>query len=268
MEKLLAIFMALIAYSLLSIGIVLMKKGVDCFGWKGKKNRQFYTHLGTWIAGFLIMNINGVPNAIALKTLPPHIVSASAGWGIIVLIFFSAWVLKEKIFGSDFIFTGLIVVSIFLLNFFEQSNTTESPVSLSGLIVISVLPFIIMPVALFGKISKKIKTVVYAAVSGLSAGLLVVFLKMLMMTYGFQVGKFFGSIYLYLYIFFALLSLIALQLANKSGDMIVIGPVQYSSQIVYPAISTYVVFRQSLSLMQMAAMVLVIYAVNKILKKH
>lgn len=268
MEKLFAVFMALMAYTLLSIGIVLQKKGVDCFGWKGKKDRQFYTHLGTWIAGFLIMNINGIPNAIALKTLPPHIVSASAGWGIIVLIFFSSWVLKEKIFKSDFIFTGLIVTGIFLSNIFERATAAENPVAKIGLIVISVLPFVIMPAVLFRTISKKIKTVVYGAVSGLSAGLLVVFLKMLMMTYGFQVGKFFGSIYLYLYIVFALLSLIALQLANKSGDMIVIGPVQYSTQIVYPAVSTYIVFRQSLSLMQIAAIVLIIYAVNKILQKH
>jgi multidrug transporter EmrE-like cation transporter len=268
MEKSFAIFMALLAYTLLSMGIVLMKKGVACFGWKGKKNRRFYAYLGAWIAGFSIMNLNGIPNAIALKTLPPHIVAACAGWGIVILIFFSSWVLKENVFNSDFIFAGLIVVSIFLLNFFEKPIVVENPVSLSGLFIISLLPFALMPVLFFKVITKKVKTVVYAALSGLAAGLLVVFLKMLMIAYGFQVGRFFGSIYLYAYIFAALISLIALQLANKSGDMIVIGPVQYSCQIIYPAVSTYVVFGQSLTLMQIAAIISIIYSVHRILKKR
>ncbi len=303
MGKLFAIFMALTAYTLLSVGIVLMKKGVPCLGWKGKKERRFYSYLGTWVSGFLIMNLNGIPNAIALKTLPPHIVSASAGWGIIVLIFFSSWLLKEKIYKTDYLFTFLIVLGIFVLNFFEQETAGGnllSSVSFTGLIILSIIPFLFLPLLLFKRSegkdsassdhressnheekeeagfagtfsragSKKLKTVVYAVVSGLSAGLLVVFLKMLVLTYGFQVGRFFGSVYLYLYIFFALLSVVALQFANKSGDMIVIGPVQYTGQIVYPALSTYVVFGQSLAPGQAAAIFLIIYSVNKILQKH
>jgi drug/metabolite transporter (DMT)-like permease len=268
MEKLFAILMALTAYTLLSIGIVLMKKGVHCFGWKGKRNRQFYSYLGTWISGFVIMNLNGVFNAVALKILPPHIVSAAAGWGIVILIFFSSWVLNEKIYKSDFYFAFLIVVGIFIMNFFEQGISVQKPVSFAGLVIVSALPFVVIPVIFFKALSEKLKTVVYAAVSGLSAGLLVVFLKMLMVTYGFRVSDFFGSPYLYLYILFAILSLIALQLANKCGDMIIIGPVQYSNQIVYPAVSTYLVFRQSMTLLQVAAILLIIYSVNKILEKH
>lgn len=200
MEKLFAIFMALTAYTLLSIGIVLMKKGVACFGWKGKKDRHFYSHLSTWIAGFIIMNLNGVPNAVALKTLPPHIVSASAGWGIIILVLFSFRVLKEKIYKSDFFFALLIVAGIFVLNYFEKSHTGKDLLSFTRLLIVSILPFFLLPLVFFASRSNKLKTIIYAAVSGLSSGLMVVFLKMLMVTYGFQVARFFGSIYLYLYI--------------------------------------------------------------------
>ena len=154
------------------------------------------------------------------------------------------------------------------MNFFEQGGGAIKPVSLTGLVIVSVLPFAVIPVIFFKTLNEKLKTVLYAAVSGLSAGLLVVFLKMLMVTYGFRVSQFFGSPYLYLYILFAVLSLIALQLANKCGDMIIIGPVQYSIQIVYPAVSTYLVFRQSMTLLQVAAVLLIIFSVNKILKKH
>ncbi|MCP5046650.1 MAG: hypothetical protein GY940_05735, partial [bacterium] len=76
MNNLFPVFMALTAYTMISLGFVMMKKGIDWMGWKGPKNKTFYRNLGIWITGFLVMNIYGIPSAIALKTLPPHIVSA------------------------------------------------------------------------------------------------------------------------------------------------------------------------------------------------
>ncbi|MCP5103511.1 MAG: hypothetical protein GY950_09040, partial [bacterium] len=122
MSYFLSIFMALIAYSAVSTGFVLMKMGIDWMGWKGKRDKVFYKKFFIWVTGFIIMNIYGVPSAIALKQLPPHIVAAFAGWGIVVLVFLSHFLLKETLFKTDFVFSFLIVAGIFLLNFFEKPS--------------------------------------------------------------------------------------------------------------------------------------------------
>ena len=261
-------FMCLTAYSLLSIGFVFMKKGIEWIGWKGKKNRKFYSNLFLWLTGFFVMNIYGIPSAIALKTLTPHVVSAFAGWGIIVLVFFSYFLLKEKIFRTDYIFSVLIVAGIFLINYFEKPGFLKKNIDLFGMIFLSIIPMMLFFTGFYKKLSLKIKTVIFASVSGMAAGLMVVFLRLLMLKFGYKVSLYFSSEYLYLYITFALLSFIALQFALKNGPMIVIGPVQYSNNIIYPVLSSLMVFGQLINIIQMLSLGLIVYSVINILKKH
>ena len=268
MTYIFSIFMCLIAHSLLSIGFVLMKKGVEWIGWKEKKTRKFYSNLFLWLAGFFVMNIYGVPSAIALKRLTPHVVSAFAGWGIIVLVFFSYFLLKEKIFRTDYIFSVLIVAGIFLINYFEKPGFFKKNIDLFGIIFLSIIPIMIFFTGFYKKLTLKIKTVIFASISGMAAGLMVVFLRLLMLKFGYKVSLYFSSEYLYLYITFALLSFIALQFALKNGPMIVIGPVQYSNNIIYPVLSSLMVFGQLINIIQVLSLGLIVYSVINILKKH
>jgi drug/metabolite transporter (DMT)-like permease len=266
-----AVAMALAAYTMLSLGFVMQKKGIGWMGWKGKKEKAFYRNLTVWTAGFLIMNIYGVPSAIALKALPPHIVSAFAGWGIIMLVLFSYLMLKEKIYSSDYLFAVLIVAGIFLLGVFEQSANLSSsglPFYTWGMVILCLLPLVIFVAGLLKTFSKKVKTACFASVSGISAGLMVVSLRLLVIRFDYKVFLYFSSLYLYLYIFFALLSFVALQLALKNGSMIAVGPVQYSTTIIYPLCATLVVFRQPIHPFQVLAVTLIVYSVVRILKKH
>lgn len=259
--------MALVAYSCVSLGLVLMKMGIDWMGWQGKRDGSFYKNLFLWLTGFIIMNIYGVPSAVALKRLPPHIVAACAGWGIVVLVFLSSWLLKEKLYRSDFIFSPVIVAGIFLLNYFEKTVDKET-VFPAGLVLLGILPPLFFSMTFYKGFSLKAKTVLYAAVSGTSAGLMVVFLRLLVLEYGYKVALYFGSPYLYFYIGFALLSFIALQFACKCGPMMAIGPVQYAANIIYPALATLAVFSRLLDIIQVAAVALIVYSVTGILKKR
>lgn len=260
--------MACTAYSLLSLGFVMMKKGINWLGWKGPKDRIFYRALATWVTGFIIMNIYGVPSAIALKSLPPHMVSAFAGWGIVMLVFFSFLLLKEKIYKTDILFALLVVTGIFLLGYFEPTSAPVHSFHFWGMAFLCSIPVILVFTGLLKFLSRKVKTVIFASVSGMSAGLMVVSLRLLVMKFGYKVSLYFDSIYLYLYIVFALLSFIALQLALKNGSMIAVGPVQYSANIIYPACSTLLVFQQTLHPVQVLAIAAIIYSVINILKKH
>jgi multidrug transporter EmrE-like cation transporter len=260
--------MAAAAYSLLSLGFVMMKHGIDWLGWKGPRTKVFYQRLVTWTAGFIIMNIYGVPSAVALKRLPPHIVSAFAGWGIIMLVVFSFLLLKEKIYPGDYLFFFLVVTGIFFLNYFEPPAAPASVANPRGIIALCAAPLLLFLPGLRRSLPAKIKTVIFASVSGMSAGLMVVSLRLLVLRFGFEIAQYPGSLYLYLYIAFALLSFIALQLALKTGSMMTTGPVQYSSNIIYPVFSAFLVFDRPLHIVQVAAIGLVVYAVVNILKKH
>ncbi len=267
MDYLFSIFMALIAYSCISTGFVLMKIGIHWMGWKGKRNKTFYKNLFLWVTGFIIMNIYGVPSAVALKLLPSHIVAAFAGWGIVVLVFLSHFLLKEKILRTDFIFSFSIVLGIFLLNYFERPGA-GAIVNVTGMISLCLVPVVLFIFGFIGRLSSKVKTVVFALVSGVSAGLMVVSLRLLVLRYQYEVGLYFSSPYLYLYIVFALVSFIALQVAIKNGPMMVIGPVQYSGNIIYPVLAALFVFGRWVHVVQFLAVGVIVYSVVFILKKR
>ena len=254
---------------MLSLGFVLQKKGIAWMGWKKEKTRLYYTNLSIWVTGFLVMNVYGVPSAIALKSLPPHIVAAFAGWGIVMLVFFSRIFLKEKIFKSDYFYAVAIIVGIFILGYFEPEKPAGKQVlDVLNLVLLVAVPVLLFLFALPKRLSKRLKRVFYASVSGMTAGLMVVSLRLLVMRLGYDVGLYFSSVFLYLYIFSALLSLVSLQLALKCGTMIAVGPVQYAANIIYPVFATLLVFHQPLHIIQVPAVALIVYAVVFLLKKH
>lgn len=259
--------MALLAYSCISTGFVLMKMGIGWTNWKGKRNRTFYKSITLWISGFIIMNIYGVPSAIALKRLPPHTVAAFAGWGIVMLVFLSHFLLKEKLHKSDYFFSLGIVAGIFLLNFFEKS-APDNMIDIKSMIFLSLLPVIIFIPGFSNRLSARMKTVIFASVSGISAALMVVFLKLLVIEYRYQIVLYFNSPYLYFYIAFAILSFIALQMAIKKGSMMIIGPVQYSATILYPLLAAFFIFHREIVLIQFLALGMIVYSVVAILKKR
>jgi drug/metabolite transporter (DMT)-like permease len=267
MDYFFSILMALVAYACISTGFVLMKMGIDWMGWKKKRNRTFYKNLSLWITGFIIMNIYGVPSAVALKHLPSHIVASFAGWGIVVLVFLSHFLLKEKLDKTDIVFSLSIVAGIVLLNLFEKPSPPRTADE-TGMVLLAAIPVVLLAAAFVSRLSPKMKTILFASVSGISAGLMVVSLRLLVLAYGYDVALYFNSPYLYVYIGFALLSFIALQAACKNGPMMVTGPVQYSTTIIYPLPAAFLVFDRGIHPVQFLAIGLIVYSVISILKKR
>ncbi|MEN8152926.1 MAG: DMT family transporter [Acidobacteriota bacterium] len=268
MDIVFSVFMAATAYFFLSFGFVLQKKGI---GWIGKNpgsDKDFYKNLAIWITGFILMNIYGVPSAVALKVLQPHIVASFAGWGIVVLVFFSNFFLKEKLNRSDYFYSMLIIAGIIFLTIFRDNSDQVQSVNSLSVIMFFLFPILLFVAGFYGKKSHWIRTVLFATVSGCAAGAMVVALKFLVAGYDYRVREYFSSPYLYLYIFAALLSFIALQFALKNGLMITTGPVQYTSNIIYPVIGSYFVFNQYLNVIQLFSIILIVMGVTKILKNR
>jgi len=271
MDNIFSILMAATAYTCISLGFVFMKKGIGWIGWQGKKELKYFQSMVLWVFGFIIMNIYALPSAIALKKLPSHIVASFAGWGIIVLVFLSYVILKEKLFYTDYLYSSLIVLGIIVLNIYENKNTTDNivnKINIFWMILLTAIPLVLFMSGLFNNLSAKIKTVLFASVSGISAGLMVVYLGLLIQNFGNKIIEYPKSPYLFLYLFFALLSFFSLQIAMKKGEMIIIGPVQYSMNIIYPVFASLLLFDIRFVLQQYLAIILIVYSMSKILKRH
>lgn len=259
--------LAVIAYTILSSGFILMKKGIGWIGHKGPKDRAFRKHFFTWICGFLLINLFIIPNTTALKHLDPHIVSAMAAWGVIVMVFLAHTALKEKLFRSDYFHTLLIVLSIVFLNLFESKETREV-VRIPSYIIAAFIPFVLSPTTFIRRTSTRYRTVIFSAVAGMCTGMIVVTMKILVIYFGFQVASYFTSPYFYIYIIFSLATFVTIQIAYKMGYMMAVGPVQYSVTILYPAFCTAFVFGKHFHPIQLVAFVVIVYAVAAMLKKH
>ncbi len=259
--------LSMFAYTLLSIGLVLQKKGIAWIGFKGKKDRAFYRTLAVWIAGFLLMNLYIVPNTAALKHLPPHLVSAMAGWGVIVLVMLSVWVLQERLAFSDGMYTALIIASIAFLSFFERS-AGQDIIRMTPLTAAAAFPFVVISFAVTGIAARKIRAVLFAGVSGFSTGMIIIFMKILVVNYGFTVKAYPSSIYFYLYLIFSLTAFLTLQAAYKMGTMMAVGPVQYTAAILYPVLCSAAVFGNHISIIQIVSVAVLVISVAGLLRKR
>jgi multidrug transporter EmrE-like cation transporter len=262
-----AVLLSLLAYALLSAGMVLMKKGIAWIGHKGPKDPAWRRDFGTWVSGFLVSNLYIVPSLAALGTLTPHVVAAFAGFGVVVLVLLSRAVLGERLYRSDILYTAAIFLSIVVLNVLEPSPEKGSPNG-SFLAGAAAFPPLLFTAAFIKGTARTVRTAIFASTSGMATGMIVVLMKVLVDVHGFRLADYFGSPHFYLYLVFSLGGFIALQLAYRSGTMMMTGPLQYGSSIVYPAVCSSLVFGNAIGPVQIASLAAIVLGVAGILRKH
>jgi multidrug transporter EmrE-like cation transporter len=267
MDNLASFALAFLGILLVAAGSVVQKMGAPWMGWPGKKDRKFATYFLIWLCGFYVYNLSVVPMSIASKTLPPHIISSISGLGITVIILLSRLFLKERLYATDIIYSLVILAAIFILSILQEPATI-SHINKPALYALLLLPFLLAVPAFLKQTGSRMKTILFSLVSGISGGLMLVMMNITVNVNESSVESYLGSPYLYLWIGMAVIALIALQFAMKSGEMILIGPLQNSSNIVYPAICSYFIFGISLLWIQILAMMIIVYACAAMLRKH
>lgn len=258
---------AALAYTFLAFGLVLMKKGIGWIGRKGPRDGAYRKDLAVWLAGFVLSNVYIVPSAMALKALDPHIVASFAGWGVAVMVGLAAWILGERVSRSGAGFAALIAAAIVLLGVFERGGGGDD-LRAGPFALLALLPFAALLPAAAPQAPARLKALVYAAVSGASAGMIVVTMKILVRLYGFRVAGYFASPYLYVYLAFSLTAFLALQLAYKRAGLMSVGPLQYATAIAYPFLASVAVFGARLHALQWAALAVLVVGVAGILRKR
>lgn len=262
-----AFLLAFLAYTLLAAGLVLMKKGIGWIGHKGPKDSAWRKDIILWVAGFVLSNSYIVPVTMALQTLPTHVVAAFAGWGVAAMVILSRAWLHEKLRPSDAAYAAAMVFAIALLGVYDKPGL-ERAIQTSWLAGAAAFPFLFVPAAFSRIFSVRPRAFLLAAISGISTGLIVVFMKALVQAYGGRVAAYFASPYLYLYLVFSLLAFLALQFAYKLDSFLRTGPVQYAASILYPALCSALVFGNRVRPVQVAAILSIVLAVAGILRNR
>lgn len=262
-----AVVLALVAYTMLSTGLVLMKKGIVWTGTWRPADGAWRRAFAVWTAGFLISNLYVVPSAMALRSMNPHTVAAMAGWGVVVLVFLSRVFLREKVYRSDMAWAAVIAAAIVLLSVPGRSAAAGPP-NTAALIASAGLPLLLIPAAFARAFSSRGRATVFAVLSGLSSGLIVVLLKILVDAFGYRIGAYFGSVWFYAYLFFSLAAFLSLQMAYRLESLMRTAPVQYSLAVAYPAVVFVAVYGTRLSPAEIPAVGAIVLAVIGILRKH
>lgn len=267
MSTALGLLLALIAYTLLSAGLVGMKKGIGWIGRRKARDERFRRNRRIWLAGFFASNLFVVPNALALDRLPPHIVSAMAGWGVIVLVRLSRDWLDEPLRPSDPFFSALIVAAIAGLNLLEHAGPA-GPLSGGRLAAAVLIPAGLALPACMPGLGRRRRALLFAAVSGMAAGLIVICLEGLIESSGFRFAEWLSSPILYLNLACSLGAFISLQVSYKLDAMLRVGPVQYAGTILYPAVCSWWVFGNRLSPLQWVSLGLIALGAAGILNRR
>jgi len=217
---------------MLSSGILMMKKGITLRDCPEKKNKGLWL----WILGFAVNNFYVFPLGGALMFLPPHIVGAFSGLGLVYIILGSHYFLKEPLKGKDGILAALISITVVLIGLRVNAGAVfvfkEIPYFIFIIIPMGVM--ITMPISPLFR-----KNWVEGSLSGIFSGLAVVTLHLYIIFEEESITTISRTGFLLFYLLFSVLSFFLLQYGYLSGKVLSIIPGRYSFLLIYPALLSY-----------------------------
>jgi len=95
--KLFSTAMAVIGSLIISLGLVLQKRGVAWFRHTNKNSAEYKLLRNIWFIGFVLNNLLSIFYYFALKGLSASVVGAMMGLNIIFSALFSRLILKEHL---------------------------------------------------------------------------------------------------------------------------------------------------------------------------
>lgn len=262
------VMLALLGATLASIGSVFQKKGLQWLNYRKDKTKKNLKLLGLWILGIILSYIiSAIPISFASKTLPPHIITAMSGWGIVVIIIMSYFFLKEKIYKSDFFYSALIVACTLSISLLSKSVTNLDYNGLY-LIILFLVPFAALIPASIKKSGNKIRASMFAIFAGAMGGISIVFFNLLM-RYFFAGGLSKVPLYfLFLYPVAAISGAVSEQASYRLGDMPVVSSMRLGLFIIYPVICSWLLFNTGVDVFQLLSIAIMIFACYGIFKKR
>ncbi|MCX7771653.1 MAG: hypothetical protein N2376_00895, partial [Clostridia bacterium] len=249
-------------------GTVLQKKGLRWINWKKAHKHGYLRYFGTWLSGIILSYfLSAIPLSMASKVLPPHVVTAMSGWGIVVIIFLSFFFLKERVYPSDIVYSIVIVGCTLAIGLLTKPAYVLH-INRPMLNILFVVPFGLLVPLVFKAMKPKVKAALLACFSGCMGGIAIVFFNIMVRDY---FSKGFAGIpkdILALYLLSAVAGAIAEQGSYKIGTMTVVASIRLGLFIIYPVICSALLFQSRVDEIQVLCIALIILSCYKIFKKR
>jgi uncharacterized membrane protein len=257
-----SIVLAIVAYSLLNIGLVLEKKGaaelpgIESAGAAGSI-RNFLKNR-TWLIGFILTNVQMVPLWMAMGLGSISLVAPMMGVGMVVLVVFSVFYLKEPINAVMLAGIALTIAGIAVLGAINPGRetlltfdrTVESvaqagPLAwLAGLVAGSILPVVVCRA-----MGWRLADVLFGLAAGFAASIGLVGSKLMMAGTAIEGGSLGDNLARWpFWVFVALMasgnaaSMVLQQFGFQKGRAIVLAPIFAVCTVVFPALTGVVAF--------------------------
>ncbi|MHA1556445.1 MAG: DMT family transporter [Candidatus Heimdallarchaeota archaeon] len=259
----LAIFLGVLSYSMLNVGMGLQKKGADSLPkidkqkvWQNLKN--FFTNK-TWLFGFILVQSQWILLTMALDFAPISMITPLMSFGMVTLVIFSYFYLKEAI---SFVEIGGIIAIIIGIVILGLTNPDEEVIftldetierfSSTWSIVFLVIIFVISIGLILLSILRKYKNadILFGISAGITDALGAIFLKALMTGADFRdttivtesVLNWFWWFIMIIMIIFNGTATIYLQVAYQRGKAVIVAPIFAVLAMIVPVFAGIIIF--------------------------
>lgn len=257
---------ALVAYTLFGIAMVMMKAGSDALkdpkaAWATPEGKRA---LIIWALGVSTNLGFAAVLAVALGYGHASVVAALNGFGLVVVAVLSRVFLGERINGMQAGAIATVIVGVFIIGLFASPPSPgATPWDSTVLAVyLSTLSILCLALVLGSRAAKWARAApVLGAVAGALGGAAMVMQKIFVVPF-FERGLSLDTVlevglgpYFWMWSLYATLSFIVLQFAYRFGDASLVAPMMTSAMILAPIIGGFVVFGETISAGQLAGTV-------------
>jgi len=259
-----AILLAIICYTMLNIGFVLQKKGASALPRVENQgimeNVRNFLRNKTWMAGFILTAVQWYFYLFALKEGSISLVTPFNGWGIVVLVLFSYFYLKEPISRQELTCIAITVAGVICLGITSPdagvmldpatiSAKLSTAVSIAFLLLLGIFTF--LPVIFSWKRNFWHADIILGACSGLAASVGAIFSNAMMAhisteTLWTSLGTALGTLVFWFYLILVgagnTISMIYQQIAYQKGKASLVAPLFTIVSLVFPVIAGIIIF--------------------------
>lgn len=239
-----------------TLGMILQKKGVHWFELRSAGDPSYRRLRAFWIIGLVLINTLAFFYYFGLRGLPASIVGAMMGLNVVFTAVFSVALLGERPNRAVVLWSLVMVAGIVAANLAAPPGTGTPSPSGFWVGVFFALPYLMAAGAYLGHRFFRLPPAPYAAILAVAAGSLdgfVIVLIKAMQGAKARVLDYFLTPYAYLYIVASLSVITLMQLAYRKGAMSRIAPALYGAQVVWPVISSFLIFSAPVNPAQAAA---------------
>ncbi|MHA1279127.1 MAG: DMT family transporter [Candidatus Helarchaeota archaeon] len=252
----LGILLAIIAYASLYLGKGIQKFAIEGYTQEGLTRGEKGKNMGIWILGLVLTGAFMFIHLFALKFAAISIVAPIEGLGLLILCFFSYFILKEpinliKTIGIALIIVGLILISIFMPD--PEAIPKDFDATLFLIFLATILGFFLI----LGLYSKQHNYKAAGAIFGSFAGVFMCFQTITKRItwiegYSWVVFIMFG---------FAAATLLVTNFGFLKADAVVVVPFFSAVSIMLPTIIAIFIFGESTVPIQWIGIIIIVFGV-------